>query len=176
MPSIDAKLVGDLFELADKGATRAIRGQALEDVVGHTFGRIPGIRLGARNIRSAFRSEELDGMLVVEDCKGLPLRSMMVLFECKNWGAPVGSDEVAWFVDKLRQRNLTEGILIAANGITGDQNKLHGAHDKIQAALAQGIHVIVVTSNELRKLKSTDDARGLLEAKRIRLATRRTSI
>jgi hypothetical protein len=176
MPALRTALISDLFNRVDSGPTRDDRGRALEEIVGHIFGRIPGIRLAARNVRSAFGSEELDGMLIVDDCKGLPLRTMLVLFECKNWAEPVGSDEVSWFVDKLRSRSMTEGILIAANGVTGDAEKLRGAHDRIQSALAEGINVIVITKDELRSLRTTDDARGLLESKRVLLATKRTSI
>lgn len=135
-----------------------------------------GIELRGTNTRTVFESEEIDAVLMVDDCRGIPLRSMVVLVECKNWANPVGSDEVAWFETKLRRRSLNDGILIAASGITGDPLKLNSAHDIIQAALGAGVRILVVTRDDIGSLNSTDDVIELLKAKQVLLASTRSSI
>jgi hypothetical protein len=50
------------------------------------------------------------------------------LVECKNWDAKVDSGAVSKFGAKLRYRRIDTGILVAANGITGDSNELSSAY------------------------------------------------
>jgi hypothetical protein len=169
-------VIADLFARAATSPTAFERGRVFEQIIDETLGRIPGIRVAASNVPNAFHSEELDRMLIVDDCMHLPLRSLFVLVEAKNWATPVGAPEVGSFIGKLQDRGLTEGILVAASGITGNPTNLWGAHDKIQSALARGISVIVITSEELRSLRTSQEAQGLLEQKKVLLAATRSSI
>ena len=50
------------------------------------------------------------------------------IIECKNWSNPVGSMEVSWFITKIRDRGLDFGVLVAANGVTGDARDKTAAH------------------------------------------------
>jgi hypothetical protein len=47
-----------------------------------------------------------------------------ILVECKNWSTKVDSMNINWFDHKLQSRGLSLGILIAAQGITGDPRGL----------------------------------------------------
>jgi len=52
-------------------------------------------------------------------------------------------------VDRLRERACTLGILLSANGVTGDPDDLTAAHHQISRALEQGLHIVVISTDEL---------------------------
>lgn len=94
----------------------------------------------------------------------LPALGTTPLVECKNYEHRVGGQEVAWFDHKLIQSGSDCGILIAANGVTGE------ARDKTfaQGVIAEALRarptrrILVVTIDEIAPLASTTDLRDLL--------------
>src|SRR5205807_7832199 len=89
----------------------------------------------------------------------------VILVECKNWTDPVGSAEVNWFLTKLRNRSLDFGILIAANGITGNAADQKQAHDIISKELARGIRMIVLTRAEIELLQTSEELVTMVKRK-----------
>jgi hypothetical protein len=68
---------------------------------------------------------------------------------------------------------LNHGILIAANGVTGDARNLRAAHDVIRTAFqANGVHVIVLTRSEVEGLRHTGGLVRLLQNKILQLTMR----
>jgi hypothetical protein len=94
--------------------------------------------------------------------------------ECKNWSTPVGYPELAVFYDKLQSRGRPIGILIAAEGITGDKQLRTAAHEVLVRALANGREILVVTRRELEQLHSTEELVTLLKRKRAQLTVSAT--
>lgn len=99
----------------------------------------------------------------------------IILVECKNWSHACGSQEVAYFVSRLRQRGCDHGILIATNGITGVAEDVTRANFQIATALAEGIRVIVLTLEELAQLTTSDELLALLKKKLCQLVVSGTN-
>ena len=116
---------------ADSASTAAAQGAQFEELAAYLFETIPGIHLTARNEYSAFGTEEIDIACRDERAPG-GLVSVefpaIILIECKNWSTPVSSMEIAWFIMKVWGRGQRFGILIAANGITGNSRDLNRAN------------------------------------------------
>ena len=148
------------------------KGRALEDLVCYLFGLIPGITTSKRNEPNTFQSEEIDvAFWNMKHSKGLYFLPDVIIVECKNWSKPVGSQEVNWFDTKLRNRRaFPYGILIAANGITGDAADRTNAHDVISGALREGRQIIVITRQELESLRNTSELVELIKEKLCQLA------
>jgi hypothetical protein len=167
------------FLTADAAITTATQGAQLEELVAYLFTTIPGLRITARNEYSAFGTEEIDlacwndratsGLAAIE----FPA---ILLVECKNWSKPVSSMEVAWFIMKVWGRGQRFGILIAANGITGNGNDLDRAHQLIARALSQGTSILVITREEILRLTSSLDLVRLLQKKLTQLVVHQTSL
>ena len=152
------------------------KGRALEDFICFLFPLVPGIEIHARNALNAFDTEELDiALWNSQRARGLYFLPHILLVECKNWSNPCGSQEVAYFVSRLRNRGCDHGILIAANGVTGVPADLTRAHFQIATALADGIKVLVLTLSELRGLTDSQELTTLLKRKLCRLAASGTS-
>lgn len=115
---------------------------------------------------NAYDTEEIDVAFWNEQHPaGLRSLNAIILVECKNWSAAVGSMEVSWFLTKIRNRGLDFGILIAANGITGSAADKDAAHDVVGKALADGVRLILFARHEIEQLASSEDLVTLVKRK-----------
>jgi hypothetical protein len=107
----------------------------------YLFECIPGC-LAERDIISFFGAEQIDvGVGNPRLPEGLALLPTALLVECEDWARPVDSKTVGYFINILANRIVEAGILIAANGITGDPEELSRAHALGISAVARGITV-----------------------------------
>ena len=176
MPPIPhAQLQDGLQRIADAHGAVA-KGHALEDFICVLFPFIPGVEIVQSNALNAFQTEELDVALWnARHPEGLYFLPHLLLIECKNWSHPVGSQEVAYFVGRLRQRGCDHGILLATNGVTGVPEDLTRAHFEIATALASGIRVMVVTTADVAGIANSDDLVTLLKLKLCQLTVSGTN-
>lgn len=164
MPPIDRAYVAALFQRGDTAETTKAKGDAPEELICYVFGSIPGITVTRRSERNAFDTEEIDVAFFNDQASGdLPFLPWLLLVECKNWRAPVGSEHVSWFDTKLRNRGLEFGVLVAAGGITGDSAQLTDAHSTVASALREKRRIVVLTRTEL--LQFTDPSQVVLALK-----------
>lgn len=152
------------------------KGRALEDLVCFLFPLVPGIEIAQRNTLNAFETEEVDVALWnARHPEGFYFLPHLLLVEAKNWSNPCGSQEVSYFVGRLRQRGCDHGILFAANGITGVAEDLTRAHFEIASALAAGIRVLVITPGDIEAATSTNQIVDLLKRKLCQLVVSGTN-
>jgi restriction endonuclease len=174
VPIISARRVARAFADGDSAATAHARGQALENLLIYIFAKFPGVRFLDKDIRVSRRSEEID-LVFWNDRRpsGLPFLPNLLLFECKNWLNPVDSASVVQFTNKVRTRHLEYGLLIAANGITGDVSDLTAAYQHLHNALiGDNIMIIVINREELCGTTSTERLTAILQQKIARLILR----
>ena len=129
MPAYSKATINKLLRRADTATTADAKGAAFEELICYLIGKIAGITHIERNPLNAAGSEELD--VVVWNGKhpdGLSSLNNIIPIECKHCIKPVSSREVDWFISKIRRRSLDFGIIVAAEGITGNPGRLTGAH------------------------------------------------
>lgn len=157
MTTIDPSQVAAFFARGDAASTTKEKGDALEELICYVFSTVPGISITRRNQRNVFDTEEIDVAFFNEQVpNGLPFLPWIFLVECKNWSKPVGSEHINWFDTKMRNRGVGFGILVAANGITGNPAMLTDGHLTVARALQDGRKLIVITRDEL--LRFTDSS------------------
>ncbi|CAG2139737.1 restriction endonuclease [Cupriavidus plantarum] len=166
MAMIDHMDIAARLAAGDAGNT-AIKGEALETVVASTFCRLDGVGLIKRNIVDNAGSLEIDILLYnLRHPAGLPFLPNHLIVECKNWQAPVNAATLTVFTGKLHKFRVDVGILVAANGITGDANDRTAAHAHLRSVFDRdGLKVIVITRGELEGLRDTDDLSVLMRDK-----------
>lgn len=164
--------IADFFARAiAPGATTYDVGKALEDLICYVFEKVPGIEVSRRNVMNPFNTEEIDvAFFNSRSSKGFFFLPEIILAECKNWNAAVGSEQVSWFDRKVEDRGLTFGVLVAANGITGNQKDCDRAHAVIAGALPRGRRMILLTRAEIEGLASSEDLVRLFKEKLCDLA------
>lgn len=150
----------------DNGLSSQERGRALEDLVCYLFEMIPGIEITQRDQMNAFHTEEIDiAIWNDKEQSGLCFLPHIILIECKNWSQPVASNEVSWFFNKLASRGLDFGILIAANGITGNVTELTASHSIVAQHLANKRQLVVITKEEIDQIVNTNQIIRLIKEK-----------
>ncbi|MGJ1335296.1 MULTISPECIES: restriction endonuclease [Sphingobacterium] len=171
MANYSRRTLNGHFHDCDNGGTNQARGKAFEDLACYLFQTIPGVEIAIRNQMNAFHNEEIDvAVWNNKASNGLHFLPNVVLIECKNWSNPVSSIEVSWFCQKLQSRGLDFGILIANQGITGNQDDLNAAHNTIANHLMQQRKIIVITRVEIDSLRTTVQMITLIKQKLCLLA------
>src|SRR5947209_9414200 len=133
-------------------------GDALTDYIVEAFQRLDGVEVDPAHIRvfSDDGAQEIDVLLWNEMAPGLTGLSFMpnlVFVEAKNWTTKVGTEEVSWFRDKVREGGRVPmqgpfGILVAPMGVTGNNHQRTEARNLILTARHEA-KLIVVTRAEL---------------------------
>jgi Restriction endonuclease len=135
MARISQRSIGQFLAAGQAAATTTEKGKAFEDLICYLFECIPGISVTKRNTLDVFQAEEIDvAFWNDQHHQGLRFLPNIILVECKNWSVAVSNDEVVFFDEKLRRRGLSFGILVAANGITGDPMRRTAAHETVARA------------------------------------------
>lgn len=156
----------DMFDNSEVAATNAEKGKIFEDLACYLFEIVPGITVAMRNTLNIYDTEEIDVSLWNErETDGLSFLNNVILVECKNWSKAVGSIDVNWFATKVEDRGLDFGILLAANGITGDESDLTRAKSIVSNYLKKHIRIIVIDKLEILNLNSTEDLIRLIKEK-----------
>ena len=151
---------GDIGNSAEKGA-------ALEAIVAETFCLIEGVGLIRRNVVDNAGSLEIDILLYNQRQRGgLPFLPNHLFIECKNWQVPVNAATLTVFTSKLHRFRVDFGVLVAANGMTGDANERTAAHAHLQSVFDRdGLKVIVITRHEIEALRTTDELEEIMRIK-----------
>lgn len=171
MARLSVSRIRALLQIGDSASTTTEQGRALEDLICYIFAKVPGIEVAKRNVLNPFGTEEIDvAFWNNRQGNGLYFLPNIILVECKNWSRPIGSQEVAYFVQRLQNRGRDYGILVAANGITGVAEERNRAHYEIAMALGKGLHIIVLTRAEMETLAETSHLVRLLKEKLCELA------
>jgi hypothetical protein len=177
MAKISRAQVSRYFSEGDKGSSTKARGHALENLICYLFPTIPGVEIYARNTLNTFETEEIDVAFWNEQLRtGLHFLPYVILTECKNWSQRVGSQEIAYFASRLKNRGCEYGILIATNGIAGSPEMLTAAGFEIAAALIQGQRILVLTRAEIEALTTSQQLVALLKRKICELVVSGTTL
>lgn len=163
---------------SDEAQNSDEKGDKLEKLICYIFTKIPGVSFYGKNILDGQRAHELDVVFVNILYKSdLIFLDPTMYVECKHTARPVGSDQVRWFIDKLRDRAANSGILVSLSGITGRQDRESNAHSEVLNALVRdGIKIILIDREDLLSLSTTEDLKILITGKFLKLTVERTII
>lgn len=161
MARYSSRKITTYFNQGDTAATRTEKGEALQNLICYIFGRVPGVSVIGDHELSAFNDEEIDVLIWNRrDARGFYFLPCIFLVECKNWSNAVGSRGVVTFKSTLRSRGCDHGILVAANGISGNSEPPTEAYHEIAMALSEMLHILVITREDIEALRDTN---GLVE-------------
>jgi hypothetical protein len=159
MAAYDPAVIRSYLAIVDNPESNAAKGKAFEDLACYLLNAVPGIKITARNAHNTFATEEIDVAAMNENHPaGLGGLVDFFLVECKGWKDAVNSEQVSWFLTKIRHRGVRFGILIAANGITGEPEHLSRANFLVGVEMATfGIKMVIITREEIETLTSGED-------------------
>lgn len=134
-----------LLEKMDSVATTAKKGiekgKPLEDLATYLMLLIPGWipRRNVKTVYNEFESDIIVSNLIQAGNLNAELFGRNFLIECKNWEKPVGTEQVGYFLYRMRLTHTTFGILFASGGITGGKKKKK-KQKKVRIAAESMIH------------------------------------
>jgi hypothetical protein len=167
LSALSQQKIAQLFAEGDAAGTAYLKGHKLEELAVYAFGSVPGVKFYKSNVVNNAGSEEVDVAFFNSKARsGFPFLGHLLLIKCKNWSNPVGAANIREFATKLKHRACAYGVLVAANGITGNAQDKTAAHDAIRMALAvEGISIVVVTREEIEAWTSTSQIVDLFKLK-----------
>jgi hypothetical protein len=167
VPTLSQATIAKYWADGDAAATAQDKGRLLEELARYAFERIPGVKFYKSNVVNLAHSEEIDvAFFNSKVSRGLPFLEFLLLVECKNWSSPVGAQHVREFATKLKHRSCANGILIAANGITGNATDRTAAHDAVRMTLAvEKIRILVITRAEIESWTAASHIVELIKLK-----------
>ncbi|RZK08848.1 MAG: hypothetical protein EOO43_21295 [Flavobacterium sp.] len=165
-----------LLHESDTAPTSDEKGDKLEELVTYLFDKIPGVSFHKKNVLDGVRAHELDVIFKNDKrVSDLYFLDFVIITECKNTANRLGSNEVRWFISKLQDRGLSNGILITLSGITGVADGISNAHSEvINAVIRDKVSVLVLTREEIESLTTTDELVDILQDKILSLTIERT--
>ena len=123
------------------------------------------MRMGSQELDLVFWNDQ--------QCEYFKQAGAEILVECKNWEVPVGSAEVAWFLEKMRQRRVSHGFFVTRSGVTGEcRDGRDGAVDALYLTLRDGLRPVVLTLDELLAMSDVPGFARLFKSKIGRLFIR----
>lgn len=151
--------IATAFSSASTAAVAKDKGKFFEEAASLCLCSIPGIEVVHANVSDDANSMEIDAVLYNQKSPdGLQFLEHHILVECKNWTNPVDSKAMRDFAGKIRAAHLTEGIIVAANGITGNAADVTSAHEVIRNAFVQDrVKVFILTKLNIETFKTVDD-------------------
>lgn len=165
--AINADSIKAYMAAIAKAANTYEQGRAHEDLAVHLFESVPGCRV-ERNVMNDFKTEEVDVAVGNDGLpSGLPGLANVILVECKDWSRPVSSQAVGYLINKLANRSVELGILIATNGIAGQAEHRNAVTLGI-GAIARGIKLLVITNDDIIALSTTADFVELVNRRYLR--------
>ncbi len=167
-----------LLRESDTAPNPDIKGDKLEDLVVYLFGKIRGVGFWKRNVLDGVRAHELDVVFTNDQrVSDLHFLDFVIITECKNTANRLNSQGVRWFIEKLRDRGASKGILISLSGITGIADGVSNAHSEVISAITRdGIAILLLKREDIESLTTTEQLVSLLQNKILTLTIERTIV
>ena len=138
------------------------RGRAFEQLFAHFLEPIPSVVFETDTVNFA-QSDEIDIAVAHNPWQsGLGCYPSLFLVEAKNWDTDVDSPSIGAFTDRLRDRHLELGILFTTKGVTGDKESRRAAHHKAASAQVSGIRLVLITVEDVLRLRTSEEFTLLL--------------
>jgi hypothetical protein len=128
------------------------KGKRLETLVKTIFEAVPGLSFEGSNLLNEYGTEEIDVIFWNDNLReGLHFLDCPLIIECKSSGKPVGGRDVRYFATSLKDKGRRYGVLVALNGITGDEDNISAGYFHLTAAMGDGVTVLILTADDLLK-------------------------
>jgi hypothetical protein len=145
------RLLEELLEQKDAPS----KGKTLERIAAYALSLVDGFAVTASNSLSQDRSAEIDMRILNRSTDPiLAYLGPTILVECKAHSAKVRAPDVRNFAQKLAEKTVKTGIMVALNGITGTPTRADCAHGSVRNARQTGRLVIVLDGRDLYEIVS----------------------
>ena len=154
-----------------KSASPNKQGFALEELICRLFKRIPGVSITKRNEDKRFEGKDIDIIFWNEQqAEGFYFLPNIIPVGAHRWLEHVGSEQINWFMNRLTERGLSFGILIAMNGLVEDDQERALLRQQISSALNNEREIVILQGKDLEKVTTINKFVTLFKEKLCELA------
>jgi len=79
-------------------------------------------------------------------------------------------EHIKWFINRLKERGLSFGVLIAMNGLAEDEEERSLVRQQISSALNDERQIVILRGEDFEKIESTEQLVTLVKEKLCELA------
>lgn len=87
-----------------------------------------------------------------------------------RWLEKLESEHISWFMNRLKERGLSFGVLIAMNGLAEDDEEQSSVRQQISSALNDERQIVILKGKDFEKINSTEQLVTLVKEKLCELA------
>ena len=171
MPKISHTRILQFLSVIRKGRTPNDQAFALEELLCNLFEKIPGLSITKRNEDRKFDGKDID-IIVWNDQKsaGFYFLPNILSIGAHRWLEKIEKEHVSWFINRLKERGLSFGILVAMNGLAEDEEERSLVRQQISSALNDERQIVILGGKDFEKINSTEQIVTLVKEKLCELA------
>ena len=143
----------------------------LEELLCNLFKKIPGLSITMRNEDRKFDGKDID-IIVWNEQKsdGFYFLPNILSIGAHRWLEKIEREHISWFINRLKERGLSFGILIAMNGLVEDEEERSLVRQQISSALSDERQIVILRGKDFEKINSTEQLVTLVKEKLCELA------
>jgi len=87
-----------------------------------------------------------------------------------EWLEPVSGEHIKWFMNKLKEKGLSFGVLLAVNNLIDEQEARAEVRDIISSAFSDERQIVILRGKDLEKVSDSSQLVTLFKEKLCELA------
>ena len=160
---LDPTWIADELKAISASTRPEVKGPRLEALIRAIFLSVPGLDLEDQDVESSYGTEEIDLYFWNDrEREGLHFMDCPLLVECKAWSRPASGRDLRYFATVLKDKGRSSGVFVALQGLAGNPATKSAGFFHVATAMAAGQTVLLITGNDIAKLKSGTDLVRLL--------------
>ena len=171
MPTISNSRIIQFLSVIRKSSSQNEQGFALEELLCNLFKKIPGLSITKRNEDRKFDGNDIDIIIWnAQRSDGFYFLPNILSIAAYRWLEKIEKEHISWFINRLKERGLSFGILVAMNGLVEDEEERTLVRQQISSALNDERQIVILRGKDFKKINSTEQLVTLVKEKLCELA------
>ena len=143
----------------------------MEELLCSLFKKIPGLSITKRNEDRKFEGKDIEIVFWNEQkSDGFYFLPNIIPFGAHRSLEKLEREHIKWFINRLKERGLSFGVLIAMNGLVEDEEEQSLVRQQISSALNDERQIVILRGKDFEKIESTEQLVTLVKEKLCELA------
>lgn len=171
MSTISHTRILQFLSVIRKSSSPDERGLALEELLCSLFKKIPGLSITKRNEDRKFEDRDIEIVFWNEQkSDGFYFLPNIIPFGAHRSLEKLEGEHIKWFINRLKERGLSFGVLIAMKGLVEDEEERSLVRQQISSALNDERQIVILRGKDFEKIESTEQLVTLVKEKLCELA------
>lgn len=143
----------------------------MEELLCNLFKKIPGLSITKRNEDRKFEGRDIEIIFWNEQkLDGFYFLPNIIPIGAHRSLEKLEREHIRWFINRLKERGLSFGVLIAMNGLAEDEEERSFVRQQISSALSDERQIVILGGKDFEKINSAEQLVTLVKEKLCELA------